>query len=124
MDAVELGLAEATNDDPQRRLAVYGTLAPGRANHHQLHGLVGRWIDGHVRGRLLDAGWGASLGYPGLILDADAPAVAVQLFESGDLPAHWRRLDDFEGPGYRRLATTISTAAGELTACIYVLATD
>jgi hypothetical protein len=47
------------------RLAVYGSLAPGRPNRHRLSGLSGRWIEGTVRGRLLHEGWGAELGYPG-----------------------------------------------------------
>ena len=47
--------------DPNRdradwRLAVYGTLAPGRPNHHQLSALSGRWSEGHVRGQLHEAG--------------------------------------------------------------------
>ena len=45
------------------RLATYRTLAPGRPNHHQLDGLRGRWLKGHVDGLLVEAGWGASLGY-------------------------------------------------------------
>ena len=106
------------------RLATYGTLAPGRANHHQLDGLVGAWSAGTVRGRLAPEGWGAALGYPGLILDPDGEAIDVQVFASEDLPAHWRRLDAFEGDGYRRVATQVLTAHGALDACIYVLATD
>ena len=105
-------------------LAVYGTLAPGRANHHQLRDLSGRWIEGTVRGQLLQEGWGAEQGYPGLILDPDGPKVDVQLFESPDLPEHWTRLDEFEGSGYRRTVTTVSTAEGDLSASIYVLAQD
>ncbi|MFO1113155.1 MAG: gamma-glutamylcyclotransferase [Rhodospirillales bacterium] len=106
----------------ETRLAVYGTLAPGRANHQQLAGLSGQWRKGTVRGRLCDAGWGAPLGYPGLILDPSGPAVEVQLFESADLPDHWSRLDAFEGTGYRRVVTQVRTADGEVDACIYVLA--
>ena len=83
------------------RLAVYGSLAPGRPNHHRLRGLSGRWIDGTVRGHLHQEGWGAELGYPGIVLDLDGPTVGVQLFESPDLPDHWTRLDEFEGSGYR-----------------------
>ena len=104
------------------RLAVYGSLAPGRPNHHQLNDLSGRWIDGTVRGQLLQEGWGAEFGYPGILLDLDGPAVGVQLFESSDLPNHWTRLDEFEGSGYRRTVTTVSTAEGDLLASIYVLA--
>ncbi len=107
-----------------RRLAVYGSLAPGRPNHHQLKDLSGRWIDGTVRGRLLEQGWGSELGYPGIVLDPDGPTVGVQLFESSDLPNHWNRLDSFEGSGYRRTATPVNTAEGDLRASIYVLASQ
>ena len=105
------------------RLVTYGTLSPGRVNHHQLAALAGRWLKGTVRGRLVDAGWGASLGFPGLVLDPLAGRVEVDLFESSDLPGHWPRLDAFEGAGYRRVVTQVSTAAGELDTCIYVVAT-
>ena len=104
------------------RLAAYGSLAPGRINHHQLHGLTGRWIRGTVRGKLLPKGWGAELGYPGIVLDPDGPTVDVQLFDSPDLPDYWTRLDEFEGSGYRRTVTEVTTAAGVLEASIYVLA--
>lgn len=103
------------------RLAVYGTLAPGRPNHHQLDGLTGRWLSGHVHGTLVQAGWGASLGYPALTLSSEGAAVDVQVFESTDLPAHWARLDEFEGPGYRRVVTTVHLSSDELAASIYVL---
>ena len=106
------------------RLASYGTLAPGRINHHQLAGLQGRWRQGTVRGTLVDAGWGATLGYQALILDRDGPVVEVWLFESADLQAHWARLDRFEGPGYQRVVTTVTTAEGDVDACIYVVATE
>ena len=102
------------------RFATYGTLAPGRANHRQLAALKGRWRKGMVRGRLVAAGWGAALGYPGLLLDPLAPAVEVHLFESPELPDHWSRLDEFEGTGYRRVVTRVRTAGGEVDAWIYV----
>ena len=108
--------------EAESRLATYGTLAPGRANHHQLADLRGEWRQGSVRGRLLEEGWGAALGYPGLILDEDAEPVAVQVFLSADLPEHWPRLDAFEGEGYRRVVARVSTSEGVLDACIYVLA--
>ena len=105
-----------------RRLASYGTLAPGRVNHHQLAGLKGEWRQGTVRGRFADAGWGVEHGYPALILDPLGPVVEVHLFESADLPDRWPRLDAFEGNGYRRVVTQVRTADGELDAWIYVLA--
>ena len=103
------------------RLATYGSLAPGRPNHHQLDGLEGRWLTGHVNGMLLDAGWGAGLGYPALILDPDGSAIKVDVFESVDLLAHWARLDAFEGPGYQRVVTAVRTSTGDVEASIYVL---
>jgi gamma-glutamylcyclotransferase (GGCT)/AIG2-like uncharacterized protein YtfP len=81
-------------------------------------------LRGHVRGTLVEEGWGAEHGYPALILDPGGRRVDVDVFESADLPAHWLRLDAFEGAGYRRVNTTVSTAAGALDAFIYVLATD
>jgi gamma-glutamylcyclotransferase (GGCT)/AIG2-like uncharacterized protein YtfP len=104
------------------RLATYGTLAPGRVNHHHLAGLKGQWQQGTVRGRLVDAGWAAPLGHPGLVLDPLGPVVEVYLFESAELPDHWPRLDEFEGTGYRRVVTQVRTADGELDAWIYVIA--
>ena len=103
------------------RLATYGTLAPGRPNHHHLDGLRGRWFEGHVYGTLVEAGWGAALGFPALILDPDAPAIDVHVFESADLPAHWAHLDEFEGPGYERIPVTIQTPRGVRAAYIYAL---
>ncbi len=102
------------------RLATYGTLRPGRPNHHQLDGLQGRWSPGFVRGVLVEAGWGATLGYPALVLDPTGAEVAVDVFESVDLPAHWDRLDAFEGPGYSRVLTQVQTPGGEVEAAIYV----
>jgi gamma-glutamylcyclotransferase (GGCT)/AIG2-like uncharacterized protein YtfP/quinol monooxygenase YgiN len=105
------------------RLAVYGTLAPGRVNHHHLAELKGHWQRGTVQGKLIDAGWGSALGFPGLILDPSGPPVEVYLFESSDLPDYWSRLDEFEGPGYRRVVTEVHTIGGKLSAHIYVVAT-
>lgn len=101
------------------RFAVYGSLAPGRVNHHQLAALRGRWLRGTVRGRLVEAGWGAALGFPGLVLDPDGPEVAVHLLESPDLPDRWSLLDAFEGPGYRRVIAPVRTSEGEFPAWIY-----
>ena len=60
------------------------------------------------------------LGYPALRLDPDGSTVGVDIFESADLPAHWARLDAFEGPGYERVITTVHTPTGDIEASIYV----
>ena len=110
------------SDVPDTRLAVYGTLAPGRMNHHQISTLRGRWQRGIVKGELFASGWGAALGFPGLILNPLGSPVDVDVLESVDLPQHWARLDEFEGDGYRRVVTTVTTDQGERCAWIYVLA--
>lgn len=117
----ETGSETCPRDAAACRLAVYGTLAPGRPNHHRLDGLTGRWLYGYVHGTLVHAGWGASLGYPRTDAFPEGPAVDVQVFESTDLPAHWARLDEFEGPGYRRVVTTVHLSSNGLAASLYVL---
>ena len=106
----------------QHRLASYGTLAPGRPNHHHVRGIPGRWFTGTVCGRLIEEGWGATMGFPALVLDPTGPEVEVQVLESAELPEHWERLDEFEGSGYQRLAALVMTSDGPVPASIYVLA--
>lgn len=101
------------------RLATYGSLAPGRSNAHQLAGLQGRWINGHIHGTLVDEGWAAKSGFPALILAPTAPAVDVHVFESADLPQHWARLDIFEGRQYQRVPVAVHTADGDVEAFLY-----
>src|SRR5215203_7042237 len=83
----------ASDRAADRRLAIYGSLAPGQVNHDKLAGLKGRWRPATVRGWLGAAGWAAPLGHPGLVLDPLGPLVELDLFESPDLPDHWPRLD-------------------------------
>ena len=104
------------------KLFVYGTLQPGGANEHILGTLDGTWEVASVRGRLLDEGWGASLGCPGLVLDERAPAVPGYLFTSRELSSRWAELDRFEGDEYERLVAGVTLENGELApANIYVL---
>ena len=44
------------------------------------------------------------------------------MFESEDLPAHWPRLDAFEGDEYRRIRVRVITGEGEVEGFIYALA--
>lgn len=103
-------------------LFVYGTLAPGRENAHVLADLRGSWTLASVRGTLLPDGWGAALGYPGLVPDAAGGEVRGLLYRSADLPAHWERLDEFEGEGYQRVAIEVRLEDGSTRqAWVYVL---
>lgn len=103
------------------RLASYGTLAPGQSNHGQLAHLKGRWFKGTVRGNRTTADWGQWTGYPGFMLHPASTDVEVHIFESKELPAHWHRLDTFEGDAYRRVITTAQTENGPLDVSIYTL---
>lgn len=111
----------SSNKSADTRLATYGTLAPGRVNNDQLADLEGCWRQGTVRGRLVEAGWGAELGCPGLILDPSGQVIDVYVFESSELPDHWLRLDALEGADYRRVVTRVCTRDGDLDASIYVI---
>jgi gamma-glutamylcyclotransferase (GGCT)/AIG2-like uncharacterized protein YtfP len=115
-------MLDAASSEASTALAVYGTLAPGKENHGQIAMIAGSWSLGTVRGRLASKGWGAALGYPGLVLELEGPVVEVHVLESDDLPTHWARLDEFEGPGYRRLPVTVDLAPAPRIASIYVLA--
>lgn len=108
----KLSLRGEEREGADRRLAVYGTLAPGEPNHDQVAGLEGRWTEGVVWGRRVEEGWGADLGYPALRLDPDGEPIRVALLESRDLPRAWPRLDRFEGPAYRRVTAPVATAEG------------
>ena len=105
----------------ETQLFVYGTLAPGRANEHQLASLQGTWEKAWVKGHLFEEGWGIAQGFPGIRLDVDASEVSGWLFRSRDLPSHWERLDRFEGPGYRRVQVKTRVVSGEVAAYIYEL---
>lgn len=103
------------------RLFVYGTLAPGRPNEHVLAGMGGTWASGVVQGDLTEHGWGATMGYPALVMRADGPDVAGFVFTCATLADHWPELDEFEGSGYERVITTVRLDDGEtVSAHIYV----
>jgi gamma-glutamylcyclotransferase (GGCT)/AIG2-like uncharacterized protein YtfP len=88
-------------------LAVYGTLAPGRPNHHVLEPLGGEWTEGLIEGDLLPVGWGADLGYPGFRPRVGGDAIAVRVLIAPSLATAWSDLDRFEGQGYRRILVPV-----------------
>ena len=100
-----------------QRLAVYGTLAPGRENHHLLEGAGGGWReDVFVEGDLHPLGWGAAKGFPALRCRAGGPRVRAWLLQAEKLPALWPMLDEFEGPGYCRVLVPVLDPEGKLVA--------
>lgn len=104
------------------RLFVYGSLAPGRPNEHVLADVPGTWEAATVRGTLHQEGWGATLGYPGIVLEERGSEVRGFVFNSDELAAHWTRLDEFEGEGYERVLTPATLEDGTIVqADIYAL---
>jgi len=90
-----------------QRLFVYGTLAPGRANHHILQSIPGSWEVATLRGKLFQEGWGTTNGCPGIVPLEDGGEVEGFIFSSEYLQDHWSRLDEFEGEGYERVSVKV-----------------
>ena len=104
------------------RLFVYGTLGPDRPNEQVLTDIGGTWEKGYVFGVLCKEGWGASMGYPGIILDKNGRKVEGFLFSSDKISGHWMELDNFEGEGYERVLTKVKLQNGSIVdAYIYAL---
>jgi gamma-glutamylcyclotransferase (GGCT)/AIG2-like uncharacterized protein YtfP len=107
-----------------RRLAVYGSLAPGERHHDQVAHLGGTWQPGIVRGTLFDRGWGAGLGYPGFVPDPAGSPVCVMVLTTSALATAWEDLDRFEGAEYRRTTVSVELDDGAIVeAAIYELRT-
>lgn len=88
-------------------LAVYGSLAPGRANYHIIAPLGGEWTEGLIEGELVAAGWGAALGYPAFRPRVGGDSVAVHVLTSPLLATAWPNLDRFEGAEYQRILVPV-----------------
>lgn len=88
-------------------LFVYGTLMPNCPNAHVLENIVGKFVPATVKGKLIDAGWSASMGYPGIRLDAGNDTIHGFLFYSDNLINHWDYLDEFEGEEFERTAVKV-----------------
>ncbi len=106
-------------------LAVYDTLAPGQANHWVLRSIGGEWLSAVVRGWVFEVTWGPAEGHDGFVLDADGPAVTVDVVMSAKLDAHLHEIDAFQGPGYeRRLVPVVGDSGDLIDAWIYLALTE
>jgi gamma-glutamylcyclotransferase (GGCT)/AIG2-like uncharacterized protein YtfP len=107
------------------RLFVYGTLAPGQPNEHIVSGLDGTWQPGSVRGDLKQIGWGANMGYPGLVLNHQGDHIRGLVLTTHKLADFWGELDAFEGAEYQRVITSVEMDSGEtIEAYVYALSAD
>jgi gamma-glutamylcyclotransferase (GGCT)/AIG2-like uncharacterized protein YtfP len=102
-------------DSPSTRLAAYGTLRPGQSNHLLLAEVGGEWVEGIVHGERFMAH-----GYPAFKWRPGTGEVPVSVLTSATLPAHWARLDAFEGADYRRILVPVKLPdARTLVAYLY-----
>jgi gamma-glutamylcyclotransferase (GGCT)/AIG2-like uncharacterized protein YtfP len=99
---------------------VYGTLCPGRPNAHILENISGSFEQGEVKGHLYEKGWGAEIGYPGIVLDSNGESVSGYVFTSEHLSVHWQSLDEFEGDAYERVIANVEPSnGGSVDALVY-----
>jgi len=108
-----------------QRLFIYGTLAPGQANHKVLENIPGSWEAATLRGTLLQEGWGVAMGCPGIVPSEDGDEVEGFVFSSAHLVDLWPRLDEFEGEGYERVSVTVRiNGTHDVEAYVYALNRD
>ena len=103
----------------KQRLFVYGSLGPGGPNEYVLNTIGGTWEEASVHGYLKPQGWGAEMGYPGIVLDERGNEIKGHIFCSEDLEDHWGELDDFEGQEYQRVLITVK-AIDQIAAEAYI----
>jgi hypothetical protein len=101
-------------DNPETKLIVYGSLAPGGSNAFLLAGLVGEWRPCRIRGWL-----GTYRGFKSFRYDARGPEHPAWLLESADLPRVISDLDDFEGEEYERTVIPAQVSGRRVMAQIY-----
>jgi gamma-glutamylcyclotransferase (GGCT)/AIG2-like uncharacterized protein YtfP len=105
-----------------QHLFVYGTLAPGRANHKILEHISGSWQEATLRGTLHQEGWGVRMGYPGITPSKNGDKVEGFVFSSKELTNNWSMLDKFEGDGYKRMEVSVTLKKGiKMNAYVYAL---
>lgn len=100
---------------PGRKLVVYGTLAPGKANHGKLSDINGHWADCTVNGHIDEID-----GLPFFDWLSGEPPKKAHLFISDSLPDRWGELDRFEGSKYKRILIPVKISHGICVANIYV----
>ena len=89
---------ELNTANPEERLIVYGSLAPGGSNAFMLKSLGGEWYRCLIRGYL-----GRYRGFKSFRYDPQGPEHSAWLFSSSELPGFIQDLDEFEGEEYERI---------------------
>ena len=102
------------DDNPDQRLIVYGTLAPGDMYHYLLADLPGTWERCVIRGRM-----GEYWGFMAFHYDEHGPEHPAWLLSSPELPQKFPELDAFEGEAYRRIIIPARLGIRRVWAQIY-----
>jgi hypothetical protein len=101
-------------DNPETRLIVYGSLAPGESNAFLLAGLEGDWQRCVMHGHM-----GRFRGFKSFRYDPRGPEHQAWLLESPELPGKYPDLDDFEGEEYRRIVIPARVAGRWVRGQVY-----
>jgi hypothetical protein len=88
LEATAVSLLSKEYQFAMQRLFVYGTLAPGRANHEVLKGIPGSWEAATLRVTLLQEGRGAAMVCPGVVPTEFGDEVEGFVFSSAHLASH------------------------------------
>lgn len=101
---------------PQKFLIIYGTLGPGRPNHSKIEHINGIWKKGIIRGKLINEGWGAAMGYFAFknTPENEQEIIQAYILISDELHKHWEFLDEFEGDEYTRTLTQYQLEDGTI----------
>lgn len=102
-------------DYPDRKLVVYGTLAPENVNHHIISDIQGNWEDCTVNGHVSKIN-----GLPIFVWEPRGPSLKAQMFTSSVLPSRWKQIDEFEGSYYRRILIPVARNDEIAIANVYV----
>jgi len=101
-------------DKPENRLIVYGSLAPGEANHFLVAGLEGEWCRCQIRGHM-----GQYRGFKSFRYAPQGPEHPAWLLASDELPRVISELDDFEGEEYERSIIPVKLGEQWVKAQVY-----
>lgn len=101
---------------PEKMLIIYGSLAPNAPNHHIVEYIKGIWQQGIVKGKLMQYGWGADLGYYAFkhAPITEQTEIKAHILISNELTANWDYLDNFEGSGYKRILAKFELENGNI----------
>lgn len=100
--------------NPEHRLSVYGSLAPGGRYHFLLADLPGTWGKCVIRGRMEEY-----RGFKAFQYDAGGPEHPAWLLTSPALPEKFPELDEVEGEAYRRAIIPVQVGGRKVMAHIY-----